>query len=330
MRIDEPLPHDHNGGPEIEAPDDYDRSGWIAIHRDIRTHWLVGFGLAVPPADPRRGSHSQNEAFTDLVMECKYKAGYINNGGRKMRIEPGQLVGAISWLANRWNWTPRKVRWFVDNLVSDGMITRHIVDKSGNKVTPKKGNHAGNQAPVLTICNYSKYQVVHQQHGQSTGQSDGNQPAINRQSSARNALISNEKKAPNKGTKEQYTITKVVDDAAREPNAPEGLAGLNGVAVQMIADVARWMNAGDKALARNWLTTTIGIFGHEVVKQAYQKLCTDLATGTVTANPLKTLTSICQRMAAGQKTPPRGRPSQADMQRDADRRFLESRLRAPR
>ena len=130
--------------------------GWVAINRAIRSHWLVGFGQPVTPMDPGRGSYSRAESFIDLIMECQYEAGFINNGGHKMEIQPGQLVGAVSYLAERWNWTPKTVRGWLDRLQSDNMIE-------------KQATKQGKQAAIITVCNYSEYQVINHLEGQSEG-----------------------------------------------------------------------------------------------------------------------------------------------------------------
>jgi len=150
------MSYRHNGGPSLEAPAGFDKIGWVAIHRSIRDHWLVGFGKPVAPADPSRGAHSQHEAFGDLIMNCQYNSGVVVNNGRKMRIEPGQLLGGVAWLAARWNWTSKKVRWFLDNLEADGMISRSTPDEKGRS----NGTFKGNQKMVITLCNYSNYQFL--------------------------------------------------------------------------------------------------------------------------------------------------------------------------
>lgn len=160
--------YNHNGGPPIVeeiVPDDVDRMGWVAIHRGIRSHWLVGFYNNVQPADPARGSACHFVAFVDLIMECRYREGYVLNGGRKMKIEPGQLVGAVSWLANRWNWTPKKVRWFLEKLQEDGMIDRSSMGKDGDLEKTKKGNEGGKHASIISLCNFTKYQPYNKRSG---------------------------------------------------------------------------------------------------------------------------------------------------------------------
>ena len=111
--------------------------------------------------NPKRGVYSRAEAFIDLIMECRYDACTVSNGGVKMELQPGQLVGAISWLASRWNWTPKTVRIWLDKLHDDGMIER---------VAPLRGK----QAAIITLNNYSDYQFSPSAEGQANGKQGEN------------------------------------------------------------------------------------------------------------------------------------------------------------
>ncbi|HXF89568.1 MAG TPA: hypothetical protein VNK48_14525 [Xanthobacteraceae bacterium] len=191
----------HNGGPPIEEDDAYGADGWVAIARRMRWHPLVGCGQPVKPANPERGAWSRYEAWQDLIMECRYAAGTINNGGRLMEIKPGQLVGAVSWLGQRWNWTPKTVRWFLDRLEEEGMIEAKYEDYAGARTLSEpgkqQGKHRGKQARVITICKYDIYQLARHYQGQMEGQLQGQ---INGKSTA------NEGQHLNKETKKQYTL----------------------------------------------------------------------------------------------------------------------------
>lgn len=189
----------HNSAPDwVRNP-----SGWIAVSRDIRNHPLVGFGLNVPPADPSRGSANRNEAWQDLIMMASFKPQAVVNRGRETMLDVGQLVGARSWLANRWNWSEKTVRWFLHALADDGMITwsnqlhTQPHPENGSKQGPATGpaprpaqgpaNRAAGQnaCNVITICNYMDYQfavteieryvdgIKGQQYGQQRGQQKG-------------------------------------------------------------------------------------------------------------------------------------------------------------
>lgn len=153
----------HNGGPMD--------GGWIKKYRAVRDHWLVGHGLHVKPGDPsKRRCHTQGEAWEDLLMECRYDDGFVSNGGKKMELRRGELIGAVSWLAHRWNWTPKVVRRFLDQLEIESMITQ---------VNPasKKGTQRGRQAKVLSICKYDYYQSHGDPFGLSEGHPEGNHRA---------------------------------------------------------------------------------------------------------------------------------------------------------
>lgn len=184
----------HNNPPADQG------GGWVAIRRAMREHWLVGFGQPVKPCDPERGAYSRAEAFIDLIMECRYEAGTVNNNGRKMRIQPGQLLGAVSWLAARWNWTPKTVRGFLDKLEDDGMIeraegeTRPGPEHSSGEIKP--GNQKGRFANIINICNYALYQIVDRPQGQVPGPVQG-------QLRAGSGPVEGNIYKDNKGTREQ-------------------------------------------------------------------------------------------------------------------------------
>lgn len=152
-----------NGGPMDE--------GWIKKHRSVRDHWLVGHGLQVKPADPsRKHCLSKGEAWEDLLMECRYEDGTVNNGGTKMELRRGELLGAVSWLAHRWNWTPKTVRVFLAQLESDEMIE---LKRNGIQ----NGKQKGKQANTISVCNYEKYQSTAYTYGQAERQLEGKQGA---------------------------------------------------------------------------------------------------------------------------------------------------------
>lgn len=161
----------HNGGPPLNDIPYADRDGFITVGRSIRNHPIVGFGIT--------GPYVPAEAWLDLIMECKYREGRVINGGRLMTIAPGQLVGAVSWLATRWQWTPKQVRRFLDKLEADGMITKAYPDEKRDMgatcENPDNQNdkHKGKQAHFITICNYAIYQFVEEKTGQIKGQTEG-------------------------------------------------------------------------------------------------------------------------------------------------------------
>ena len=93
------------------------------------------------------------------------------------------------------------------------------------------------------------------------------------------------------------------------PSPSPALAGLNGSADPMLADIVKWMPGGTEANARNWLASIVSQLGQEAVRNSYVKLKTDLATGSLIAKPLQTWTKIAQRMKSD---PSEGAESQID------------------
>jgi hypothetical protein len=131
---------------------------WIALSRDVREHPIVGAGQPVDPADKERGAWSRMEAWFDLLCLAQWKPSRINNKGQVMTLDAGQLMGALPFLADRWNWTVGTVRWFLNTLEREEMISR---------APPKPANHDSqdsrqptNKCNVITIENYSKYQIM--------------------------------------------------------------------------------------------------------------------------------------------------------------------------
>jgi len=177
----------HNGGPPLNedvAPAVID--GWVAISRALRNHEVVGFGQSVEPASDDRGfCFSKAEAWIDLIMECRYRDGTVTNNGKVMDLKVGQLLGAFSWLAHRWNWTPKTVRVFLERLERYGMISRfspgteretrqcahHELNETNHGT--QKGKQKGKQWQVISICNYSQYQVPRFLQGHAEGHAQG-------------------------------------------------------------------------------------------------------------------------------------------------------------
>jgi hypothetical protein len=106
------------------------------------------------------------------------------------------------------------------------------------------------------------------------------------------------KEIPPTPPKEKTTLPRTtVEQASHRTREPEDelLAGLNGSTAIIVRDVAQWANMPE-ANSRKWLATTVSVFGTEVTKRAYQKLQTDLATGMIIADPLRTMSTIANRL----------------------------------
>jgi hypothetical protein len=142
----------HNKPPRAEW--EANPAGWIAVSRELRNHPIVGSGKPVVPADPRRGADSRQEAWLDLLCLAQYKKTRVPNRGRAMTLDVGQLIGSRRWLATRWNWSEKTVRHFLEVLEAEGMISFIHSDRG-----PEEGRRDQFAAGVISVCNYSNYQV---------------------------------------------------------------------------------------------------------------------------------------------------------------------------
>jgi len=209
----------HNGGPLGD--------GWIARHRSVRNHWLVGHGIQVKPADPtRKMCLNKGEAWEDMLMECRYEAATISNGGKKMELRRGEMVGAVSWLAARWNWTPKTVRGFLDDLKNDGMIEL-------KNPASEKGDQKGRQANIISSCNYDYYQSGYGEVRQPKGQPEGDEGATRGRPQGN---IYKEEQG-NKGTKEQEKAPQTPQGGSPQLDLSPGAAPkpISGKAIARIA-----------------------------------------------------------------------------------------------
>lgn len=186
----------HNGALTFSSD-----NGWVAIARSIRSHPLVGIHLFAKPMDSSRGAVQPMAAFIDLIMECRYEDGFIQNGGRKMEVKRGQMVGAVSWLASRWNWTPMAVRIWLDKLEADMMISRFVPGAS------KSNKHVGRIATVISLCNYEQFQSFGENKEQTQQQTNSNQTTNEQQ-----------QYKDNKGTREQGIFSEALQASEEDNN----------------------------------------------------------------------------------------------------------------
>lgn len=107
-------------------------AGWVRWYRDAE----------VNPVLEDAAGYDKTHAFLWMVMRANFKRVYINVDGKRKRLNRGQFFTSIRKLAAAWGWGPRKVSKYLDDLETNGMITR-------------KRYHGGT---IITVENYSKYQ----------------------------------------------------------------------------------------------------------------------------------------------------------------------------
>lgn len=170
--------------------------GWIKLHRRISTHWVYDD----KPFD-------MFHAWCDLLMEANHETTMRPYHGKVIEQKRGQVVYTVKGLQDRWGWSYRKVRNFLDALERDGMVKLNR-SENGNY----RGNYRGN---LLTIENYTFYQGGGNNHANYQSNSD----AIIKQTTKE------EKNEVKKKTRARESDLEAVDSAALD----EEIAKLWGV-----------------------------------------------------------------------------------------------------
>lgn len=117
--------------------------GWIKISKALPNHWLW--------QDAER-----LQWWLDLLMLANWEDGKVVLGGELHAILRGQMIASIDFLCDRWSKRDKKgkiiekpstkrVLKFIKMLEDDGMISRDFSNYHN---------------PILTICNYERYQAV--------------------------------------------------------------------------------------------------------------------------------------------------------------------------
>ena len=127
--------------------------GWIALHRQLQDHWLW-----------RDKPFSYGAAWVDLLMLANHSDKQVVNRGKLIKCERGSVYRSVSFLADRWGWSPKKVRHYLGLLEGDGMVTT-------------KGT---TQGTTITLVNYGFFQGQGQTEGQAEGQTEEQQRAQRR------------------------------------------------------------------------------------------------------------------------------------------------------
>ena len=89
--------------------------GWIKVDRGIMDNTLW---KSTSPFDVR-------SAWIDLLLMANFTDGEMHSRGRVQKIKRGQLHTSVIELANRWRWSPNKVRRYLSLLEAEGMITQN-------------------------------------------------------------------------------------------------------------------------------------------------------------------------------------------------------------
>lgn len=107
-------------------------TGWISLHRSIEDHWTFKEDRVF----------SKFEAWVDILLMVNHKDQKVLLGNELIMVKRGQKITSIRKLCDRWSWSNKKVKNFLNVLEGDGMLSV----KSDTKKT------------VLTVANYDVYQ----------------------------------------------------------------------------------------------------------------------------------------------------------------------------
>ncbi|WP_139905644.1 DnaD domain protein [Clostridium thermarum] len=112
--------------------------GWISLYRSIQDHWLW-----------QEKPYDKAHAWLDLLLSANHKEAKILMDNTLIKLEKGSFFTSELKLADRWGWSKKKVRNFLELLSNDNMIVKEST-KKGTKITivnyevyQQRGNHEG-------------------------------------------------------------------------------------------------------------------------------------------------------------------------------------------
>lgn len=128
--------------------------GYISLHRKIMENWLW-----------EDKPFSKGQAWIDLLLLANHSEHEKPYKGQMKKYAPGTVNLSIQFLADRWGWSWRRVRRFINLLENAKMVT---TDVTTNDTT-------------ITIVNWDLYQhtgrtngtTICTNEGQSEGQGEG-------------------------------------------------------------------------------------------------------------------------------------------------------------
>lgn len=126
--------------------------GWIKLHRCIRSSWIWN-----------DRPFSRGQAFLDLLLTVNHEDKKIIFNGSLIEVKRGSGITSIRKLQDKWGWSNRKVKLFLEQLKLDQTIDYKCTSKN----------------TVISIENYDLYQSREiEKHHQSTS----NEPTMHTKS----------------------------------------------------------------------------------------------------------------------------------------------------
>ena len=120
-------------------------AGWIKISTDIAKHWIWN------DAERLRW-------WIDMLFLASWEDKKVIEDTHLITIKKGQFIASVAFLCKRWGKSNKTIIKYLKLLEEDEMICREVLHR---------------QTPIITICNYDKYQcnddnsvqtIVHRQN----------------------------------------------------------------------------------------------------------------------------------------------------------------------
>ena len=120
-------------------------AGWIKISTDIAKHWIWN--------DAER-----LKWWIDILFMASWEDKKVIEDTHLITIKKGQFIASVAFLCKRWGKSNKTIIKYLKLLEEDEMICREVLHR---------------QTPIITICNYDKYQcnddnnvqtIVHRQN----------------------------------------------------------------------------------------------------------------------------------------------------------------------
>ncbi|KUO72568.1 MAG: hypothetical protein APF81_13385 [Desulfosporosinus sp. BRH_c37] len=108
-------------------------AGWISVHRQLQNHWLW-----------KDKPFAKGQAWIDLLLLAGYEDKNILSKGESVDLKRGSFLTSEQDLMDRWGWSRKKVRCFLELLIKEQMIEP--------RRSPK--------GTILMISNYDTYQTL--------------------------------------------------------------------------------------------------------------------------------------------------------------------------
>ena len=124
-------------------------AGWIKISREIEDHWLW------KDAERLRW-------WIDMLFMASFEDKKVIEDTHLITIKKGQFIASVAFLCKRWGKSNKTIIKYLKLLEEDEMICREVLHR---------------QTPIITICNYDKYQcnddnsvqtIVHRQNDENS------------------------------------------------------------------------------------------------------------------------------------------------------------------